>query len=203
MSEGAGERAAEWVVAARPRPSGKHASRELRARGHVPAVVYGHGEPVPVALSLREAQAVVGMPPNHVFALALEGRGREDVRLVAVQREATTGRLLHLDLERVRRGERTRAEVPVHVRGEEELIRRGGVVARLLDAIEVEGEAMHLPSAVEVDVSHRAAGDHVTAGDLSLPPGVALVTPPQTPVLHVTHPARGGEEGAPGEPAER
>lgn len=184
-------RTVDKVVAIR-RQDGKHAARSLRAQGRVPAVVYGHGEPRSVAFDVRDALAVQAMPRNHVFSLALEGAEADTVRVVALQRDAVTGRILHLDLERVVKGQRARASVNVHIAGEEELQRREGVLTRLLDRIEVEGETMHMPSDVTIDVSSLELGGHVLAGEVSLPEGVNLVTPADAPVVQVSH----GQHGA-------
>ena len=175
----------EGPIVATLRGGGKHAARSLRAGGGVPAVLYGHGAPVPIALGAREASAIQHMPRNHVFPLR-PGSGRaETVRLVALQREATTGRILHLDLERVVRGERSRVAIAVLVEGEEQLGQHEAVVTRLVETLEIEGETMHLPPSVTVDVSALAPGDRVAAGDVSLPAGVTLLTAPDTAVLQV------------------
>ena len=180
-------------VPARLREDGKHAARTLRAQGEVPGVVYGHGEPRSVAFALRDAQTVQAMPRNHVFSVVTHGTKAETVRLVGMQREATTGRILHLDLERVVRGERAKATVDIHIEGEEELIKRDGVLTRLLDRLEVEGETMHLPSAVTVDVSNMQSGDHLLAGEIRIPGGVTLLTAAEAPVLQVTYAHRDTE----------
>jgi large subunit ribosomal protein L25 len=187
-------------IHAASRPAGKHASRALRAAGGVPAVVYGHGAPSAVALSAKDAHAIAQMPRNRVFVLHIDGDEEENVRLVDLQREATTGRVVHLDLERVVRGERSRATVAVHIVGEEELARREGVVTRLVEELEIEGETMHLPAAVAIDVASLGSGAHVLAGEVALPPGVTLVTPADTPVLQIGH-AQAVAEAAPA-PAE-
>ncbi len=197
----AGEDGGEAQIAASERAAGKHAARSLRAAGGVPVVLYGHGEPVALALSAREVLAIQHMPRNHVFPLRAGAGKAENVRLVAVQREATSGRILHLDLERVVRGERSRAPVAVVVEGEEALARREAVLTRLVDSLEVEGETMHLPSSVSVDVSALEPGARVSAGEIALPPGVNLVTPPDTAVLQVGH-ARAAAVEAPEEAGE-
>lgn len=188
---------AEASVAASSRPAGKHAARQVRAQGAVPAVLYGHGEPLALALAAREALAIERMPRNHVFTLRPDGGEAENVRLVAVQRTPTSGEVLHLDLERVVRGGRSRVAVPVTFHGEEDLARREGVVARLVDLVEVEGETMHLPAALSVDLSALAPGDHLWARDLALPAGVTLVTPGETAIAQVGHAHATGADEAP------
>jgi large subunit ribosomal protein L25 len=201
-------------VEARTRPSGKHAARSLRRAGEVPAVVYGHGEPVSITLSAEAARRVLALPPNRVFALNVQGEGagtqEQQVRLKAVSHEATTSRLLHLDLQRVLRGERLTASVPIRVQGDGDLLKRGLLVEHLLNAVEVEAEADRVPEHVDVDVSSLDAGEARTVGDLTFPAGVTVLSPPDAVVVHVAHAqaeaaqaeatptvaAEGGEPGA-------
>jgi len=180
------DRGVERVAATR-RDQGKHAARALRARGGVPAVVYGHGEPVAVGLEARNAHAIQQMPRNHAFEIVTEGTKPELVRLVSSQRDPVSGHLLHLDFERLVRGERVHATVAVHLVGEEEVAKRDGVVTRLLDVLEIEGDPTRLPAAVTIDLSALAPGDHVLAGSVALERGVTLVTPAETAVVQVGH----------------
>lgn len=169
------------------REVGRHASRALRAAKGVPAVLYGHGEPLAVALAEREARTIRALPANAVFTLALPKGPRESVRLVAIQHDPLTGHLLHVDFERVVRGEKIRAEVPIEVAGEAELSKRGGIVEFLVSRIEVEGDPRELPSAAVVDVSNLGIGAQVTAGEVPLPAGVLIHGAPEMPVLTITH----------------
>lgn len=182
-SHGQGERSFDVA----PRAPGRHASRELRRMRAVPAVVYGHGAPLTVALSERTAREIRALPANAVFTLRLPDGVAESVRLVSFQRDPVTGQLLHVDFERVVRGERIRAEVPVEVRGEAELAKQGGIVEFLVSRLEVEGEPGDLPPAAVVDVTGLAVGAQVTAGEVPLPAGVTLHVPADTPVLKITH----------------
>jgi large subunit ribosomal protein L25 len=178
----------EEDLSASLRAVGKGASHRLRQRGQVPGVVYGHGMPLPVAVDSHVARRILALPPNRVFTLKVEGGPeplREEVRLRAVAREATTSRVLHLDFQRVLRGERLRALVPVRILGDEELRRRGLVLEHLTAAVEVEAEARQVPEHVSLDVSGMSLGEVRTVADLPLPAGVELRLPADTVVVRV------------------
>lgn len=169
------------------REAGRHASRALRQTGGVPAVLYGHGDPVAVGVPERDARAIRTLPANAVFTLVMPKGRPESVRLVALQHDPISGRLLHVDFERVVRGEKIRAELTIEVQGEAELAKQGGIVEFLVSRIEVEGDPRDLPPAAFVDVSGLAIGSQVTAGELLLPAGVMLHGAPEIPVLTITH----------------
>jgi large subunit ribosomal protein L25 len=60
--------------------------------------------------------------------------------------------------------------------------------------IEVEGPANQIPEHLEVDVTALGIHDHVTAGDIALPAGFKLLSPPETLVVTIEPPRTHEEE---------
>ncbi|MGY1600999.1 50S ribosomal protein L25/general stress protein Ctc [Geodermatophilus sp. SYSU D00815] len=160
---------------------GKGSARRTRRAGRIPAVLYGHGQDV-VHLSLpaREfAAALRHGGSNALLTVVLDGK--EQLALTkSVQRDPLTRQHEHADLLLVRRGERTTVDVPVVVVGEPG---PDAVSNHQLNTVSIEADATNLPESIEVDVTGRAAGENITAGDLSLPSGATLVTDPEALVI--------------------
>ncbi|MDI3316222.1 MAG: 50S ribosomal protein L25 [Bacillota bacterium] len=174
------------VLHAQPRQAG-HPNRERR-QGRLPAVVYGEGESQPISLDRREFEELMGQGGAHgLLDLELEG-SLAPTMVAEVQRHPVSGRLLHVDLHRVALDRPVRAEVPIVITGEEELVKRHGIVERLLRAVEVEALPSALPEEVAVDVGGLEPGTTLTAGELRLPEGVRRITPAEEPVLSITLP---------------
>ena len=161
---------------------GKGAARRERRAGRVPAVLYGHGtEPTHVSLpghdvllALRTANVLIrldGLPGGSELALPK-----------AVQRDAIRGSVEHVDLIRVRMGEKVTVDIPVTIVGE---IAPDGMLDQQMVQIAVEAEATHIPTGVEVSIEGMQVGDAVHAGDLDLPSGSTLAVEPDLLVLHV------------------
>ncbi|MGN6204874.1 50S ribosomal protein L25/general stress protein Ctc [Humibacter sp.] len=164
---------------------GKGAARKIRAAGKIPAVLYGHGSDpqhltLPahqLGLILRKANAV----------LDLDIAGTSQLALVKdVQKDPVHQIIEHIDLIIVRRGEKVQVEVPVHVEGEPF---SGTIVVQDLSTISVEAEATHIPERVVVDVEGLEDGTHITAADIALPSGVALVSDPEALVVAISTPS--------------
>jgi large subunit ribosomal protein L25 len=173
------------VVAENRDQFGKGAARKIRAAGKIPAVLYGHGtDPQHLTLPahqlgliLRKANAV----------LDLDIAGASQLALVKdVQKDPVHQVIEHIDLIIVRRGEKVQVEVPVHVEGEPF---SGTIVVQDLSTISVEAEATHIPERVVVDVEGLEEGTHITAADIALPNGVALVSDPESLVVAITVPS--------------
>jgi large subunit ribosomal protein L25 len=173
---------ADYRLEAQPRTEfGKGSARRTRREGRIPAVLYGHGEDV-VHLSLpaREfAAALRNGGSNALLTIVLDGKERLALTK-AVQRDPLTRRHEHADLLLVRRGERTTVDVPVVVVGEPA---PDTISNHQLNTVSIEADATRLPESIEVDVTGRAAGENITAGDLPLPAGATLVTDPEALVI--------------------
>lgn len=182
---------------------GKGAARKIRAKGLIPAVIYGHGtDPVhvtvpahQVGLLLRKANAI----------LDLDIDGKSQLTLVKdVQKDPVLQIIEHLDLIIVRRGEKVVVEVPVHVEGEP----FSGTIAVLdIPTIKLEVEATHIPERIVIDVTDAEEGTQYHAKDFALPTGAVLAEDEDLLILNVVVPAASradeeAEEAAAAEAAE-
>ena len=173
----------EVRIVAEPRTEfGKGAARRVRRAGRVPAVLYGHGTDTRhVTLPGHELLMALKTPNVLIELDGLSGRSQLTLPK-AVQRDPIRGRIEHVDLILVRRGEKVTVEVPVQVTGE---VESGGLLDQQMVRLAVEAEATAIPQAIEVDVEGMEIGASVHAGELSLPQGVTLATEPDALVLHV------------------
>ena len=86
---------------------------------------------------------------------------------------------MHMDLQRIVKGQKIRMNVPLHFMGEEEapgVKLEGGVFQHLMIDVEVEVLPRNLPEYIEVDVSEMKLDDAIHLSELVLPEGVELVT---------------------------
>lgn len=178
------------VVAELREQFGKGFARRLRAAGQIPAVIYGHGtSPVHVALPGHQVSLLVRRA-NAVLELVIDGK--QQLTLVKdVQKDPVHQIIEHIDLLVVKKGEKIQVDVPVSVTGEP----FSGTIATLEHtSVTLEVEATHIPEHVVVDVEGLEEGAHITAADLTLPKGAALVADPETLIVAVTLPPAPVEE---------
>jgi large subunit ribosomal protein L25 len=160
---------------------GKGGARRTRRAGKIPAVIYGHGaEPQHVSLPAREfANAVRHNGVNVLLTLELNGTDQLAIPK-AIQRHAIKGTYDHVDLLTVRRGEKVTIEVPISVVG---TAVPGGLLAQESTSVSIEAEATQLPNEIVVSIDALEIGQHITAGDLSLPSGSTLASDPDHVLL--------------------
>ncbi|WDH78001.1 50S ribosomal protein L25/general stress protein Ctc [Microbacterium esteraromaticum] len=164
---------------------GKGFARRLRAEGKIPAVIYGHGtDPVHVALPGHQVSLIIRRA-NALLDLDIEGASQL-VLVKDVQKDPVRQIIEHIDLLVVNKGEKVTVEVPVFLTGESF---SGTIVTQDVTTIKLEVEATHIPEHVEVSVEGLEEGAHITAGDVTLPEGAALLDDADLLLVAVSVPA--------------
>jgi large subunit ribosomal protein L25 len=169
---------------------GKGAARRLRREELIPAVMYELGEtPTHVALPAHETMLALRQA-NVLFNIITNGNSQLAVTK-SVQRDPVRQIIEHLDLLKVRAGEKITVEVPVHIIGESA---EGTIHLVELQNVSLQAEATHLPQLLEIDITDLEEGHVIHAGDLVLPVGSVLESDPELAVVHITVPKEEVEE---------
>jgi large subunit ribosomal protein L25 len=191
------------VLTAEPRTDrGSGAAGRLRRAGRLPAVVYGLGtESAAVTVATHDLDLILAHGVNTLITLRLDG---DDLLALArqVQRHPVRGDLVHVDFVRVRRDVAISAEVAIHLEGEAEGTKSGGVVDQQLFSLHIEAKPQDIPAELTLDISALEIGDHLRVSDLTLPAGVTTEVDPEALVVTVAAPRVAVAEEEEGEEAE-
>lgn len=149
---------------------GTRYNNRLREQGHLPAVMYGHGEaPLAIAVDHREASRRIHKGEK-IFNIALGGDKPQTVLLKEVQFDHLGTRLVHADFARVSLTDRVRTRVPVHLVGEAKGLKQAGtLLMHPTNEIVIECKVVDIPDSIEVNVSEVDLGEVITAGQVKLP----------------------------------
>ncbi|MEX2046164.1 MAG: 50S ribosomal protein L25 [Chloroflexota bacterium] len=135
---------------------------QLRRDGVLPGVVFGgHKDSASVQTDLRSFERSYRRWGNTTL-LSLEGLDGEAIPALihGVARDTLTGRLLHVDIQRVSLTEKTHAEVPLHFVQESPAVKTlGAVLVHARAHVTVEAFPQDMPHAIEVDLSPLAEID--------------------------------------------
>jgi large subunit ribosomal protein L25 len=183
---------AEVVVTARRRAeAGKNANRRLRSEGQIPGILYGaKNESVPVAVSPKEIGTILrsATGENTLFDLDLDG-SRRKVLIKEFQVEPIKGRLLHADFYEVALDKTLQISVHVELRGVPVGVKvQGGILDFVTRDLEIECLPADIPEKIEVDVSGLELGKHLRVSELTLAPGLTVLTEPDVVIAHVVAP---------------
>src|ERR687886_2676085 len=176
---------------------GKNDARRLRAQGMLPAVLYGNGEGENVVLAVPAKvvdYTLTHVGDNALYDMKLGDRDDLTTRVVDVQRNPVTGKLMHVDFAPVNMRERIVVTVPLTLTGEAPGVVEGGVLDQVTYEVEIESLPGDIPQEVTLDVSNLGLNENLTLADVSLPEGVTLISDPEEVAVTVTPPTEITEE---------
>lgn len=159
--------------------AGRGASRRLRREGRVPAILYG-GSSKAQALTLDHNELIHNLHieafHSHVLTVKV-GKNSEQAILKDVQHHPFKNEVVHVDLLRVKAGQKLQVTIPLHFIGADKApgVKEGGVFSRSVVEVEVQCMPKDIPEYLEVDVSELEVGDAKHLSDIVLPPGVEIL----------------------------
>jgi large subunit ribosomal protein L25 len=172
--------------------SGKEIAKKLRAKGQVPAVVYGgHREPVAITVDRKSVTELIQKSEHGVrsiFLLKMSGTDQSRHAMIKdVQIDPVSRRMTHIDFVRVIMDEVVRVTIPVHVTGTARGVKEGGLLDFQVRELHVECLPNAIPDTIDVDVTELGSHDYVRVSELKLPEGVKVLDDPDRVVVGVTH----------------
>jgi len=179
----------ETKLVAQLRPtSGSPAARRLRAEGHIPGVLYGHGmSPLSVTVERRELRLALSGPAGSNTVLSLEVGGKSYPAVVKeMQRHPVKRAVSHIDFLQINMDEEITFSVPVHLVGEaKSVIAEGGLVDKAVDHIDVRCTPNNMPNSFDVDVTNMHPHDVIRLSDVAMPKGVTPLGDADMPIVTV------------------
>jgi len=161
---------------------GRSSVRKLRARGIIPAVIYGGKvKPQPLQVAARDINAMMSHASGENVLVDLEIAGEKSNRAALVQEvqhSPVGGEIVHVDFHAISMDETIQAEVPLEPTGTPVGVKTfSGLLEQSLRALAIECLPRDLPDRITVDVSQLNIGDSIHVRDIQLPSGVTAKVP--------------------------
>jgi large subunit ribosomal protein L25 len=179
---------------AEPRTNvGRSAVRKLKARGIIPAVIYGaKDKPQPLQLAARDINAMMSHASGENVLVELEIAGEKSSRTALVQEVQHTpvgGDIRHVDFHAISMDDTIQAEVPLEPVGTANGVKNfGGLLEQSLRVLTLECLPRDLPDRITVDISQLNIGDSIHVRDIQLPSGVTAKVPADLTAFSVLAP---------------
>ena len=158
--------------------TGKGASRRLRRAKAVPGIIYGAGkEPEMIEVSAFELARLMELETFYSQIIDVTvGKKKTQTVLKDMQRHPFKDRVLHVDFQRVKAGEKLHVGLPIHFVNEDTCkgVKAGGVIHRDMIEVAIIALPKDLPEYLEIDLADLEIGDTVHLSELSIPEGVEL-----------------------------
>jgi len=176
------------LVATSGRATGSSAARRLRAEGHIPGVLYGHGmTPVSVTIERRDLRLALSGPAGANTVLDLQVDGKSYPAIVKdLQRHPIKRTVSHIDFQQVNMNEEITVSIALRLEGEAKAVAAaGGLVDPSVDSIEVTTTPNNMPNEFVVDITDMQPHDVIRLSDLPMPKGVTALGDPDMPIVTV------------------
>ncbi|MDG2107434.1 MAG: 50S ribosomal protein L25/general stress protein Ctc [Woeseiaceae bacterium] len=159
---------------------GKGASRRLRHKGKVPAIIYGAGRP-PRSLMFDQNKVLKKLENESFYSSILNikvGEKSQAAIIKDLQRHPSKHMIMHMDFQRIVDDIEIKMNVPLHFLGEDiapGVKLDGGSVSHLMNDVEITCLPKDLPEYLEVDVSELKLDAMLYLSDIKLPSGVEIL----------------------------
>ena len=165
----------------------KGAARRLRRQGRIPAVMYGHRDPLLLSIDAREFSRKFQQISESTIIHLSAGAETYDVLVKDFQVDHIIERLEHIDFFEIERGRILRARVLLHYVGNPIGVREGGLQEMLVHEVDVESLPRDLPERIDVDIENLAVGHSLHVSDLVVPDGVRVLTSQDQVIVLIAH----------------
>lgn len=168
----------------------KAATKAIREKGHIPAVVYGNDkESKSISVdTLQLLKTVRDEGRNSIISLDVESDKPVDVMLHDYQKDPLRDELLHADFLIVNMSEEMDVEVPLRLDGEATGSKEGGVLQQPFYELQVRAKPANIPDEISVDISNLEVGDSIAIADLPQSDVYAFIDDPETTIATVIPP---------------
>lgn len=163
----------------------------IRSDGQIPAVIHDHGKPsIHVMGDYSMLSKVVKQAGGHAPVQVKIGNKQRLALIKDVDVEPTKRTMRHVVFQAIRQNEKTTAEIPIVLKGDEIPAEKNGyMVLKQLDNVEVEALPMNLPNELEVDATQLSeVGDKLTVADIKVSSDVTILAEPEQQIVVVEEP---------------
>ena len=169
---------------------------ELKRSGIVPGTIYGKGiDNQAISISLKQLTRTFQVHGSRgLFSLEIHGDSGLMVVVREVQRNPITGHIIHVDFWKVRLDEKITSAVGISIIGEEEIMKKGGILQSGAKEIEISCLPQDIPETLVYDIAALEIGEKVTVADLQVPAAVEILTDMETMVATVLAPSKATDE---------
>ena len=174
---------------------GKESSKKFRREGMVPGVLYSPHDKENLILKVKnnELSKLLSAKSHGLIDLEIDDGKKKVSRLVVIkdlQYNLLKKQIVHVDFYGVTLKEKLTLEVDIELIGEPIGLKEGGILQVELRKVEIECLPTQMPDSLKADLSSLKVGEHISVGEMEIPEGVEVLTPPDRIVAAVVLPTK-------------
>lgn len=164
-----------------------HEARQVRKRGNVPGILYGKNMAnVLFEIGEMDLNYEISRAGEHgVINLNLNGENHTAL-IKEIQRDPTTRRPMHLDLEELSGDKIIHTDVPIIFNGEDFITKKGAVLQKEKTKVKIQCEADKVLRSINVEVGSLELGAILRLKDLEISKEIMILDNPDTVIATIT-----------------
>lgn len=178
---------------------GSKDAAELRAKGHVPCVIYGGKEQIHFHVDERQFKPIIFSPDACIVSIQVEGKEYKTI-LQASQYHKITDKLIHADFMELSENKPVTMDIPVKLHGQSQGVKDGGRLVLKLRKLKVSGLISKIPQYIDINIENLKIGKSVTPADIKIE-GVTFNHPATISIVSVATTRNVAEEAPAAAPA--
>lgn len=169
---------------------GTNPCKRLRRAGRIPGIVYGKDtEPTQITVDRADFHRLIRHHgESSLISLEIEGERTDHEMAIYknVQIDALNTKVLHIDFQAVRAGEKVSITVPVVLTGTPVGVRdQGGVLMQARNEVTITCIPKLIPEQLEIDISTLELHQSIHLGELPLAEGIELEDNPKISLVSI------------------
>jgi large subunit ribosomal protein L25 len=180
--------------------STKHTLKDMRIKGMIPAIFYGHGEKaMSLSVNARKFDDILRSGGGNVLVNIKLGADSKTAIVKQIQRDVISRKPIHIDFQAISMKEKIEVSVPIHIIGIAPGVKlSGGVMEHVVREVRVSCLPTDIPEAISVDVSKLEINHSIAIKDLPKMEGIDVLTEPNSIIVNIVAPTILEEAPAPG-----
>ncbi|SUY48003.1 ribosomal 5S rRNA E-loop binding protein Ctc/L25/TL5 [Clostridium putrefaciens] len=143
--------------------------KRIRREGFIPGVIYGQDfEAKIVQFDFLELNKL--LKDNTKTSRFKVNIGDSSTRCIVkeVQRDAATGKLIHIDMQSISENEEIKIKIPITFTGKRMIESKNLMIENYLTELELSGKMKYMPEGIEIDVENKELGDKIIVSDIKI-----------------------------------
>lgn len=172
----------------------------LRAKGVIPAELYGEGiKNMHLSVAEKDFRKIHRAGAEHgIITIVTEDNKKHSALIASIARDGLSQEILAIDFHQVRMDQKIRTRIPIEFVGESPVVKLGHVIVKVMNDIEIEALPAHIPTHLEVDITKLdAVGSTIHVSDMKVPSNVKIIISPESVIVTVNEKRKEEEVVAP------
>ena len=161
----------------------KQETKQLRAEGKIPCVLYGGKEQLHFSAPVLALKPLVYSPEVYTVDLDIDGTPHKAV-MRDLQFHPINDKLLHIDFVEISDDKKVVMDIPVKITGSAVGVRQGGTLRTKMRMLKVSALPKDLPDSVTIKIDDLNIGDSVFVSDMKMD-GVEFLDRPNNAITAV------------------